>query len=278
METTEMPMSSNVPVTVGADARINNSFSAENAEIFKEPIVEEEHVEEESKETVIETSDQILASAKGEGFEEALIHLAEGDFDPVEDSRVEEGNEIEELSSLGTGNEVDESKKALLPESKNPEDIASETNQEIEQDASVGRIRDLETQVISLEEKNKNLLEKIQGLETNNTLAMQTLLEMTMVLHEMAKDEEDDEKKATMLEVLVDMMGSLMKAMFVPEDNKSVESVAQSGINHQETVKKGNKKRSIDEIVKKLRKEGRIRSESQMHQMSPLEENMPQAA
>ncbi|MDO8269533.1 MAG: hypothetical protein Q7T54_02580 [Candidatus Levybacteria bacterium] len=277
METTEMPMSSNVPVAVGVDAGINDSFSAESAEMSK-PIVGEEHVEEEPKETVIETSDQILFSAKNEGFEETLIHLAEGDFDPIDKKEVGDTVEREvELTTSGPEKRTAESSESAQLEF-DPEDKTDEVPKDNEQDVVGSRVKDLETQVINLEEKNKNLLEKIQSLESSNTLAMQTLLEMTMVLHEMAKDEEDEEKKATMLEVLVDMMASLMKAMFVPEDNKRVEGVAQSGINHQEVVRKGSKKRSIDEIVKKLRKEGAIRSESQTHQEGPQQESMQQAA
>lgn len=225
-------------------------------------------------ETNNDSADAILNSAKEEGFEEALIHLANGDFDGEIESLKTDDNPDSEEVSLGEpeAEDVNNPKPEKIQDTDTktkPENEDAEPSEDEERQAVVEKIRFLEEKLDSLEEKNKELSARLMAVENRQALTMQTLLEMAMVLREMVKDEEDEEKKVSLLELLVDMMGNLMIAMFVPDDKEANKKVSQLAQKEQKQVKKGTKKRSLEEIVRTLRDRGEIRSQVQINTGTP---------
>lgn len=267
METNETPMTSNVSVPVSSESVESVHFEAQQGSL------DFNHAEQTQDE--IETSDKILDSAKNEGFEEALTRLANGDFDQEND--IENEGEKDEPENQ-SDQEEEKSLEGLEIDFKNGKDAKQEVEfskgeeepleLDDERDEMVARIKDLDSQIVDLEEKNKELFEKVKHLETNNTLAMQTLLEMTMVLHELLKEEEDDEKKMTAMEALIKMMGELMRAMFVPDNDDGIDRVAKMGEGQKETVK-NDKKRDVRDVIRKLQEKGMIRSDLELQSETP---------
>lgn len=288
MNTLETPMSSNVPVTVGATTGGENNFLPESSGQVRVP-AEQEVKPDNGPQDEVQISEKILLSAKEEGFEEALTHLANGDFETAGDSfgsvletEANEPNvEVEDMGPTDFEQEEKIEESSANEKNTSNEKAAPIVDGEVEGDEKnevvVEKIRELESQVTGLEEKNKELFEKVQNLENNNTLALQALLEMTMVLREMLKEEDNSEKKVPLLQSLVNLMTSLMIAMFVPDGEKALQQTAKN-VEKQEVVRRGSKRKSMEEAIRILRSRGTIRPEGKATQAPAQNEAQMQAA
>lgn len=177
-------------------------------------------------ETVEDTSaDRILHSAKDEGFDEALIHLADGDFD--EESLTQE--EIPDPEVSGENN------TELTPE-------------EMEKQALMSRVQELEEQVEDLKQKNQELFNEVSKIKENAEVSNQALLMLALALYELAKKEENEEKKISLMELIISMMTLFMKEMFVPEDESGKVSNI-SKIQEHQTQKKNTKTPTFEQLM-----------------------------
>lgn len=254
-----MTMTSNTPVSLNQDTAIVEHESHENIPIAPELGSNEQPDKIEEN---IDASQKVLESAKDEGFLKALTHLAEGDFDDSEnkDSEVpaEDAEEVQEEVKEEKENQVEKNE-----EDKDPEDKVL-----------VARIKELESKVVDLEDRNKKLFEQVKSLQENNKLALETLLEMTLILQKIIEDKEDNEEKVSLLELLIEVMGQLMKQMFVPDDGSTNEN---NNTQTKSTPKKGKPRMNAKEAMELLRQRGLIDSpepESKPKETStPLIEN-----
>lgn len=256
MEGNQTTMSSNVAVQVAGDTMSKApSVDHENRSFQTETPVENQDVEINENVSTQDMADQILSSAKEGGFEEALQRLADGEFD--EEKAIQE-------EVIATTKDAPEAEEGIIElEIDADGEKAQENKEPQEREEMIGRIKELEAKVVNLEERNTELFEKVKKVEINNTLATQTLLEMAVIMHEMLKDEEDDEKKISMLELLVNAMAELIKVMFVPEEEDDQKS---GDIQDRRESEHKGKKRSFGEIVSSLREKGLIKSQPQKDQ------------
>ena len=219
METTEMTVNTATPVMSQVSTSYGEGFSVSpeggTENIHETPV--------EAKADALTTTaeekgaDQLLASAKDEGFEDALTHLAEGDFDPVEESSHEHEDNLEHFSK---------EPQFTLPETKadvEAEDLSHVDNMSAEEEERIGIIshmKELESQVINLDEKNKELAARLKDSEVVNTMAMQTLMEMTHALRELIDEEENEEEKISLLEIMVLVMGKMLETFYKPQQTE----------------------------------------------------------
>lgn len=248
MEGNETSMSSNVAVTIGSgnlDAEMRERTALEAVEV-KDVVAAAD-----SSDLNQTAADQILNSAKEEGFEKTLVFLANGAFQEGDEADLEGEVKILENSEAANSGISD------TEEIKDVEDQKDGSLQQIE------RIKDLEEKVRTTEEKNRDLVEKLERVEGNNTKALQTMYEMTLIMQEMLKDEKDEKEKVSKLQLLLQIMLTLMNAMFMPEDSRGVQKSIESYEN-QNITQTEKKKRSVEDIVKDLRGQGKIRTERQI--------------
>lgn len=259
MESNEIQMSSSTPVTLGGafhESRVETGHSfgktAANPDVPRIQDAKDDF------------ADQLLHAAKEEGLEGAIVHLANGDFEKsdevivVEEIHAEEVQEISEITQVEDGeiesNQIDAGDDRTDIEA-NGEGLETHNS----------RVEMLEVKATQLEEQNKELFENIKSLESKNTLAMQAMLEMTIIMHEMLKEEEDDEEKISGLEMIILLLSKLMKAMFVPEET---EPLYEAG---QQMEKPGSSSRhngaKMDRVVKRLQDQGKIRTDDKISQM-----------
>lgn len=229
------------PMAAGAAVQVNTpdasgiqsegrSAPTEHEDNVVEGVFEAPEVEEVAP---VEEADMLLTSAKDEGFEEALTHLADGDFEKTKPE--EESNEPAKKAE----NDVAEIDKTDEPELN-----------EIEKQELIEKINVLEEQVTNLEEKTKELTERLKISEANLKVSLETLLAMALLMHELIKKERDQKKKASLLEFLIAFMGKLLISIVDPEAE-------------QKDKKKGpdmapdeNKVSDIDELLKYLKEKG----------------------
>lgn len=264
MEFNEIQMNSSTPVTVGGslhEGRVESGHSFAGTHVNPDvPKIQD---------TKDDFADQLLVAAKEEGLEGALVHLANGDFEKsdegtvVEEIRAEEVREISEITQVEDG--AIEGEQADENTTRTDIHEASITNPEVPN----ARVEILEMKATQLEEQNKELFEKVKSIESKNTLAMQAMLEMTIIMHEMLKEEEDDEEKISGLEMIILLLSKLMKAMFIPEETETVHEAGQQMEKPGSFVRHDGAK--MDRVVKKLQDQGKIRTDDKISQMPQSE-------
>lgn len=251
METMEMPtqMTNNVPTTVGG---FGNSISENSQVSFESPTfktpdmlthgvdniyapdvsvkttsgVEEREVASETKNKSM--SDMLLESAKDEGFEKALQKMADGDF--IEEEIEDENSEVKENPEVKP-DVADELAEDQL-DSENP-DGKEKTDSDKKEDAEImtlhDRIAELESKFNDLSEENKQILERAKSAELQNEKLQEIVLLLAQAMYELAKQEEDEEKKVSILEILVKMMTVFMQETFTEyHEEKKPEQTAQN--------------------------------------------------
>ena len=140
-------------------------------------------------------ADKVLASAKEEGFEEALTHLADGDF-----KKEKESLEI---------NEID----LELPEN----DIIDEPVITLEMQFNAERLQILEEKVKDLTEQNKEFAYKIKNLETQKAQELFSLAELIRIYEEWIESAPSVEEKVGFLEILMDILKEFAKGLMEPD-------------------------------------------------------------
>lgn len=234
MEDVEMtPMTMGTAVQVNTPAPGIESFGEEAMVMQEGEIVDSASDTQEVEEAPpVEEADMLLSSAKDEGFEEALTHLADGDFEKPEQE--------EELTEEGS---VD----AEVEEAEPAEDMEMD---ELEKQELIEKINMLEEEVTNLEEKTKELTERLKTTEANLKLSLETLLAMAILMHELIKKERDQKKKLSLFEFLINLMGKLLVSIADPDaeqkDNKKEEPAPSQAV---ETP-------DIDELLKYLKEKG----------------------
>ncbi len=248
METTEMTVNTATPVMSQVSSQHSEGFSV-SPEGGTENIHEAPHEAKEDAPTTIEQqgADKLLASAKDEGFEDALTHLAEGDFDPVEDTTQEHERDVEH-----SGKEP----QFTIPETKAEarDDDTSEINvltpEEEERMGVISHMKELESQVINLDEKNKELSSRLKDSEVVTTMAMQTLMEMTHALRELIDEEENEEEKISLLEIMVMVMGKMLETFYKPQGSEI--SGQQETVQQVERPQKSKRNENVTRIMQYL--------------------------
>lgn len=141
----------------------------------------------------------IMTTAKDDGVDTAFERLADGEFDQENDT----------VGSLSIPETVD-------TETDQPE--GAKEKKDTEKEMLKERIDELEQQVTNLKEKNVNLFERVQAIEMQRDTSNEALLTLITALYEMAQKEEDERKKVTMFELLIDALSAFMRAMVMPEE------------------------------------------------------------
>lgn len=200
MGTNEIQMSSNVAVPVGNNTTLEARRETSSLDAFE--IVEKEGVGEISKGTNEQLADDILNSAKEQGFEDALTRLANGDFE-------NQGKGMEDEKKDTNEDDI----QKLEPEEVDVEEELLKEASPLEE-----QIKELQKKALEFEDNNKELKDRVQALEKSNEMEMQAILQLAQVIYELIKREEDEKKKASMLEIVINIIAELMKAMFIPED------------------------------------------------------------
>ena len=183
-------------------------------------------------------ADNVLKSAKEEGFEGALQHLADGDFE--DDEAVSKGEELDEVLDV----EISESEEEPL--------VSSEMQYYVE------KVQILEEKVDVLMEKNKELTEKMKKVENVQAQTIFTLVEIARIYEAMIKEETNVESKAGLLEILIQILTDFI--------NELMDSVSVDEKNEQDRKKETEGGRSLSEIVSALQVKGEIRSFYQIQQ------------
>ena len=232
MESMEMPvqMTTNVSTSIGNS--VPKSSETIEMEVAPSNILQNrsgENIQEDIEEVTI--ANKLLNSAKDDGFEEALIKLANGEL--------EVGNENNEPEVLDS----DDSPEEFKPEEMLPEEMKPFHEQ----------IVLLEEKVADLEEKNKELLERAKNSEKTNQVNQEIMLALAMALHELAKREEDEEKKISMLELIVNMLTYFMRETMT--DYSEVEEKKSEGHTHQKFSSR-NKIDGVGRIMQLINEKG----------------------
>lgn len=152
-------------------------------------------------ETPRDEAEMLFKSAKEEGFEEALTHLAEGDF---------ERDVQEEL--------IDENVDEEMPEEF--EFSGEDTSQEVleeQRDVLLEKIDVLDVKVSHLIEQNAILQEKLKKSDERVQMTHEMFIEMFKYLYEMAKKEEDEKKKLGLFEMLIDIIAKFLVTVVEPD-------------------------------------------------------------
>lgn len=209
MEIRSMNMQSNVPVAVNNSENYTSNIIETDVEIANLDQAPEDGVRAvkseliESEDGTVSFPDRILESAKEEGFEEALTHLADGDFDETDE----------------------DAEPVMTEEDSEPAEIEDKKIDEDEKIVEYSeQITILEGKVEDLENKNKDLFERLSNVEDRQNLSAQAMLETILLLKALAEEEEDDKKKADILSTVLQFMENLIIMMFVPESEESLKN------------------------------------------------------
>ena len=256
METTEMTVNTTTPVMSQVQTSHGEGYSI-STENSVESISETPVFESDAPKTTIEeeSAHSLLASAKDEGFENALIHLSEGDFD------IKEGEE----EILDEAEPISADKDPRFAEKKAEDgeiiedgetQIKEPTPEEAARMEMMGRMKDLELQVTNLDERNKELASRLKDADILNNMAMQTLMEMTHALSKLVEEEKDENDKVSLLEILVMVMGEMLQVLYKPQETEiggDQEKVVQYV---DQPSKKGGNSESAGKIVQYLKEKG----------------------
>ena len=227
MTTGTAVMVSQPQIERGEVSSSNDTVSSE--EVFSDPNL--------AVETPQDEAEMLFKSAKEEGFEEALTHLAEGDFEvdsaeePVEDTGVSENELAKKDIQEGEVEEVPEKEREELLE----------------------KIETLEGKVSGLIERNEELNERLIKAEERAQLSQEMLIEMFKYLYELAKKEEDEKKKLSLFEVLLSFIAKFMITVVDPDAKIDEEKKGRMGTGTKQ--KKGN---SMDEMIAFLQERGMV--------------------
>lgn len=194
----EIPMTTSTgftPSNIGSEV-----FVKQPQEVFENAlpgiVVKSETEESFKKEQPLEMSELLFDSAKEEGFEESLMHLANGDFDSKEEGLFE-SEKIEE--SIGE-NEFEDN--AMQHETLSLSD----------------KIGMQERKIDEILERSHMLSDKLNSLEEANRLRSEAMLEFAALVLLMKESGEDSEEETGMVETLVSLLERIIIAFFVPED------------------------------------------------------------
>lgn len=241
------------PMTTGTAVSVMNPEPSGEFEISNENIIEGEESAFDANESqpAIEESDILLQSAKDEGFEEALVHLAEGDFE----IQVKEEGDLELLEQeQEPEQEVTTEMEELPPD----EDLSDVEKQEL-----VEKIARMDEQIDDLEEKTKFLSEKLKVSEANLKLSLETLLAMAQLMRELIKKEKSQKKKLSLLEFLLKFMGNFLLSIVDPEGQQKGADSSQNG---QGGEREDDDEINFEELLKSLSKNGLLsKTDKQMN-------------
>lgn len=154
----------------------------------------------------ISDADRLLNYAKEEGFEEALTHLAEGDFDEV---AAEEQVLSEDIIDV-----------EVIDEMAIEEMRLQESMEAWEKMSVIQRIDIMKQKVTGLEEKNKELFTTLQEVSNKAELSYDSLIGIAAVLYMMLEQEEDEDKELDLLTLLVaalESMNQFIKYILIEE-------------------------------------------------------------
>lgn len=152
-------------------------------------------------------ADTILNSAKDKGFEETLKHLADGDFEEIEENQI--------IEILDTDQEIVENTHVETP-------VVSP-----EMQFYVEKVQILEEKVKDLWKKNEELSEKIQKMEDKDTQSLMSLSELIRIYEELVNVETDSKSKAGLLEILIDLLAEFIKTIIDPDEEKKEDAESQ---------------------------------------------------
>lgn len=201
-----------------------------SSEVFSDPNL--------GVDTPKDEAEMLFKSAKEEGFEEALTHLAKGDFDK-------------------TTSEEQPDKDVLTDEAEIAEPVTeNEITEEItepEEAEILEKIEILEEKVSHLIEQNEHLQEKLVKSDESAQMSQEMLIAMFKYLYEIAKKEEDEKTKLSLFEALLAFVAKFMITVVDPDakiENGKKEEKSDSSIKKPE---------SFEEMMKFL-KEKRTKS------------------
>ena len=192
------------------------SMEREETEIFNLPTVENEQTENNQTESPKSIADQVLQSAKDEGFEEALTHLANGDF---EEKRTE--NEFQELVT----NEATIVQEPLIP-----------TESEFEMEFYKEKVRTLEAEKKVQLEVNKDLLQRVKKMEHEQAVTIFTLAEIIRMYEEMIEEAPNHKEKAGLLETLIQALVDLFATLTNSNGEEKEDEVEKQDVEKKEPI------------------------------------------
>lgn len=205
MPVTQMTNNVSVPVGGGSFDQENSTIALETSSV-ESAFSTEEVNDAPTLEIATSVPDRLLESAREYGFEEALQKLADGEFeeavlkdDEVDDSKDEVEGEVIEPTENENGESLKDEEMVTVHE----------------------QIRQLEEKVEVLQEENKQLLERAKTAEDTNLANKEIMLALAKALYELAKKEENEEKKMTILEILFNMMTFFMQEIITDTDEQN---------------------------------------------------------
>lgn len=243
METMEMPMTQGVAQDINLET--STVDIEETLNVSEDPAME---VEEATSDV-----DTLLLNAreKGDGLEDVLEKIADGDFVTDEEETESESEEVEEPE------EVEQTEDEL--ETLSPED-------EIE---LIEKVVILEDKVDRLLDETKELSEKLDKIVGDRgSMSKEEFFEMIMLLYKMMKEEENKKKKVSFLEFMIKLIGIFMQSIADPE----VFEKANVGKEQEQVSEKPS---NISSMIEYLEKNGGFKNAEQKMVM-PREAPQPQ--
>ena len=184
-------MTNNVAVPVGNVNVSENMVRADAGQNFK-PVVSETPGADNR-----EVADGLLDEAKDWGVDAALERFAgEEVWEPDE-----EDNMVEEAVAEPDTEE-------MLPKE--------------ESDPITEKMQALENKVSEVLKQNAELRHNLEATQKNLQMAVESIYAMAVAIREMVEDEDDELKKMSILEILFEIVGRLMQAMAVPQEDDGV--------------------------------------------------------
>ena len=184
-------MTNNVVVPVGNVNVSEKMVRADAGQDFK-PVVSETPGADNR-----EVADCLLDEAKDGGVDAALERFAgEEVWEPDE-----EDNMVEEAVAEPDTEE-------MLPKE--------------ESDPITEKMQALENKVSEVLKQNAELRHNLEATQKNLQMAVESIYAMAVAIREMVEDEDDELKKMSILEILFEIVGRLMQAMAVPQEDDGV--------------------------------------------------------
>lgn len=211
-------MEEGVSMSSGVDTTVMDTSSAEvtTAPVMDGSFAGEEQISSMGAEPAVDTevshADQLLETAKSDGFTASFEQLAAGDFVEAEVATDIVSQDIKAEPSLEEILELD-------PEEKSPDDrveigmLDPEEVQLLMEPLNV-QIETLDKKVIDLESrlaKNEKVLQS----------SLQSSLELALIIKKLL-EEEEAKKDKDLLTSVIRIIGELIRLMFVPEEKRNV--------------------------------------------------------
>lgn len=190
METMEMPMISGVTMQMSPSDEtefVTASESAAVSEIASSELPPNDSLHEPTIDTLLEN-----AASDGEGLEEVLTKIAEGDFEDATDEEVFPAEDV-----------VDEEFEL---------ENSSEKSDEMDE-----RMLVLEGKADQLIEISKGMSEQLEKLPSEIQMSMKDFLEMMFAIYQMMKQEKNKSKKESFIKFLFNLVGTFMQSIADPE-------------------------------------------------------------